>query len=145
MTAVIPSPARQRGLSIIVAIFLIVVLAGLGAFMLVMSGAQQQTAALGVEEARAEAAALAGLDYGLYREANGGGADGACEAATTTLALTEGGLAGFSVTVQCSGVTQHTEAGTTFDVYTLVATASRGSYGSPYYVARTARTTAIIE
>ena len=59
-------PAR-RGFVLPSAIFLIVILAGLAAFMVHVSGVQQATSAQDVMGSRAWHAAQAGIEWGLYR------------------------------------------------------------------------------
>jgi MSHA biogenesis protein MshP len=57
----------QRGFAAIAAIFLVVVLAALGGFMLTFSNTQQLTSAQDVQGSRAYWAARAGLEWGLVR------------------------------------------------------------------------------
>jgi len=123
--------ARQGGFALVAAIFLIVVLAALGTFAVRVAMAQYQSASEQLLEARAQAAAEAGIEYGSNQALI------AARCANRRLSLTQG-LAGFVVTVTCSS-TQH-QVGTpptTKMVYALTATASYGTYGRPDYVART--------
>jgi MSHA biogenesis protein MshP len=62
------STVRQRGFSLISAIFLLVVLAALGAAMLTISTVHQASSALDVQGARAYQAARAGINWGLYQQ-----------------------------------------------------------------------------
>ncbi len=57
----------QRGFSIVTAIFLVVVLAALGAFLVVVSTTQHISSAVDLEGSRAYWAARSGLDWGAYR------------------------------------------------------------------------------
>ena len=57
----------QRGFGAIMAIIVLVILAGLSAAILRVSAASQIGSALDMEGARAMAAANAGLEYGIYR------------------------------------------------------------------------------
>lgn len=128
--------ARQAGFSLVAAIFLIVVLAALGAFAVQVAMTQYQSSTSELLEARAQAAAEAGIEYGAYL---------ALQAATpscpnNTLNLTGGALAGFAVTVTCTSTTHQIYTGatpTTYTVYALAATATKGIYGAQDYVART--------
>jgi MSHA biogenesis protein MshP len=125
--------ARQAGFSLVAAIFLIVVLAALGTFAVQVAMARYQGANTQLLEARAQAAAEAGIGYGatLARTAS------TCNSSAPPLNLT-GTLAGFVVTVSCSPTTQ--QIGTspaTYEAYALTATATHGSYGQSNYVART--------
>ena len=58
---------RQRGVSIISAILLIVFLTAIGAFLVSVSQVQGVAAGLDVAGMRANHAALAGLEWGKYR------------------------------------------------------------------------------
>jgi MSHA biogenesis protein MshP len=57
----------QCGFLLVTAIFLLVVLASLGAFILTISGTQQTSSALDVQGARAYQAARAGIDWASYQ------------------------------------------------------------------------------
>ena len=59
------SHPAQRGFAAIAAIFLVVVLAALGGFMLTFSNTQQLTSAQDVQGSRAYWAARAGLEWGI--------------------------------------------------------------------------------
>ena len=59
------SRAHRRGFAAIAAMFLLVLLAALGAFMLSFSNTQQLTSAQDVQGSRAYWAARAGLEWGL--------------------------------------------------------------------------------
>ena len=73
------APHPQRGFAAIAAIFLLVVLAALGSFMLSFSNTQQLTSAQDVLGTRAYWAARAGLEWGI------GNVAGACPAKPVTL------------------------------------------------------------
>lgn len=110
--------SRQRGFSIITAIFLIVVLAALGAFAVGMFRVQQMTAALDELGARGYQAAQTGIDWGAWQVLRGAGT---CAGATGNLAL-PGSLSSFTVSVACSSSLHH-EAGTDMTIFQLTATA----------------------
>ena len=57
---------RAAGIGIVTAIFLLVVIAGLGAAVVSLLTAQQSTIALDVQSARAYQAARAGVEWALY-------------------------------------------------------------------------------
>ncbi|MDO8291698.1 MAG: hypothetical protein Q7T29_02330 [Gallionella sp.] len=123
----------QRGFSLVSAIFLLVVIAALGAFAVTLSTTQQQSSALDVLGARAYQAARTGIEWGAYQILRNGGA---CAAATTLPAGTLAGtLSGFDVTVNCVS-TAHTEAGLPVTIYQLTSTATQGVIASPSYVER---------
>lgn len=119
----------QRGASLVTAIFLIVVLASLGAFAVRLMAVQQQTTAAAIRSTQAMMAAQSGIDWAAHRALNGG----VCAAAT--LALTEAGANGYSISVTCTQST-HSEAGATINVYSIEALAQSGVYGGPDYVSR---------
>lgn len=115
----------QRGVALIAALFLIVVLAALGLAAIRVGGAQQQTVNLGLLGDRAIAAANGGIEYGAYQARIGNCANYSDYPAFD---LKQGTLNGFRVTVTCF------PAGP--GVFTLTSTASSGVYGSPDYVWR---------
>jgi MSHA biogenesis protein MshP len=123
------APARQRGFALVAAIFLIVVLALLGIFLVRVSGVQNQTVNIALLGARAFEAARTGIEWGAFQALD------SASCTTTTLNLTEGGLDGFDVDVTCTSST-HTETGDTYNVYLLDVEARAGTYGTPDYVSR---------
>ena len=131
--------AGQSGFSLIAAIFLIVVLAALGAFAVQVAMSQYGGATSELLQARAQAAAEAGIEYDANLALHG--VPSSC-LNPNTLNLTQGALAGFVVKVACTGTTPHlvysttTSTWTSYTVYTLAATASKGTYGAQDYVAR---------
>ncbi|WP_395007246.1 agglutinin biogenesis protein MshP [Undibacterium sp.] len=91
----------MRGMSLVAAIFLLVVLAALAAAMIAVSTTHQSSSAIDVQGARAYQAARAGIEWGLYRQLRP--IPSAACFATTTFALPAGNsLSGFTVTVTCS-------------------------------------------
>jgi MSHA biogenesis protein MshP len=124
-----PLRAVQRGLSLVTAIFLLVVLAGLAVYAVRINTVQRQGVTEGLRAAQAFHAARSAVEWAAYRAVNGG----ACAAAT--LNLTEAGTAGFAVSVACS-VSTHTEGTSTVHVYVFDVHAEAGAYGGPDYVSR---------
>ena len=122
-------PRRQRGFALVVAIFLLVVLASLGVFIVKVSGIQHQTVNIALLGARAFEAARTGIEWGAFRALDAG------SCTTTTLNLTEGGLAGFAVDVTCTA-SSHTETGNTYNLFVIDVEARAGLYGNPDYVSR---------
>jgi MSHA biogenesis protein MshP len=59
---------RQAGVGLVTAIFLLVVLAGLGVAMVSLFHAQQASSNLDLQGARAYQAARAGLEWGLFQQ-----------------------------------------------------------------------------
>lgn len=129
----------QRGFSLVTAIFLLVVLSGLGAVMMTFFTVQQQSSALDVMGARAYQASRAGIEWGAYQvlQNSGVGFAPACRAAATSssVALTNT-LSGFNLNVQCSA-TSHVEGVGTLWVYSISSVAATaGAAGQPDYVER---------
>lgn len=113
-----PLPPRpQNGFAIVAAIFLLVVLAALGAFMLTLSNSQQLTSAQDLQGTRTYWAAKAGIQWAADRLKLPAVA---CPAASTTFALD-----GFAVTVTCDakGYTEGTVGKT---IYWVESTATAG-------------------
>ena len=137
------SRKRSGGFSLISAIFLLVVVTLLGAYVATLSSSQHIAEALDVEGARAYQAARAGVDWGAWQilQAPAGGFRTSCDGATYAapfsqpLAGLAGTLSGFAVQVQC-GSAATTEAGTNVRVYRMTVTASKGNLGSLFYVER---------
>ena len=136
--------ARQRGFSLITAIFLIVVVAVLGVFMVTIGSVQQQTASFSLLSSRALYAADSGMQWGIRRITRDGAAGLSCPAAPASgqvsFNLSGGAAAGFAVTLTCS-VQNFTENPDNYNVYSLTSFASRGSIGTPDYYSRTLRAT----
>ncbi len=122
----------QRGFAAIAAVFLLVVLAALGAFMLTFSNTQQLNSAQDVQGSRAYWAARGGLEWGLASVI----AASACPASPTGLALD-----GFSVSVSCVNQS-FAEGGSNRTLYRLTATASQGAgVGTLSYIERSVSAT----
>jgi MSHA biogenesis protein MshP len=97
-----PSPVRARrrsaGGGIVTAIFLLVVLAGLGVALVSIFTSQQQAIALDEQGVRAGQAARAGIEWGLFHRLR----DTACaDELTYPVALSGNVLGGFAVFVHC--------------------------------------------
>lgn len=108
---------KQAGIGLAAALFLLLVVGALVAFLLTMSGLQQSSATLDLQGSRAYQSARAGIEWGVYRALR----DNSC-AASASFSLA-GELADFTVTVQCLG-TPYTEIDATVkNVYSIIATA----------------------
>jgi len=126
---------QQRGVSIVAALFLIVVLAAVGAFAVQVGTSQQQTVNLTLLSARAQAAADTGVEWALARlSASPGCPSGA-------LNFTTGAFAGFTVQISPPGkpcvMTTHTMNSVPTSLYTFTVIATRGTFGTPDFVSRT--------
>jgi MSHA biogenesis protein MshP len=119
------------GFTLITAIFLLVVVAGMVVYMTNIRVAQQTTVVYGLQGARALQAARSGLEWGIFQSIN----NDVCAGSTV---INDAAFAGFSVDVQCTPTT-HIEgdpATGTIVNYRLTAIARSGVYGSLDYVQR---------
>jgi MSHA biogenesis protein MshP len=141
------SRRQNSGFSLISAIFLLVVVAVLGAYVATLATSQQTSEALDVEGARAYQAARAGIEWGAWQllQNSGGAFATACDAAdyatgtSPVLSALAGTLSGFNVVVKCGSqkpLPFPTEGIATVRVYQLTVTASKGNLGSLFYVER---------
>ena len=129
---------HARGVSLLTAVFLLVVLASLSAAIVGVFGVQQTSAVLDVMGVRADQAARSGLEWGLYRQLRIQPAvpSVACfTAVPVTFAFAsdpDSTLAGFSVTVSCAAGADNL-AGNTTNRWTISAVAcnSPGASGCP--------------
>lgn len=137
---------HQGGFALVTAIFLLVVLAGLGGFIVNIFSSQQQTSALDIQGARAYQAARAGLEWATFQltdpeNQNYGLTSNftkqyVCPATPTTLTGLGGSLSSFTVTVNCTS-SDHSDGGNFVRVYYLTSLASSGgAVSSPDYVER---------
>ena len=119
-------PMRQTGFAAVAAIFLVVVLAAMGAFMVSISNSQQISSAQDVQGMRAYWAAQGGLEWGIAA-AN---AASTCPASPMAIALD-----GFTVSVTCTS-NVFSEGGKTVTLLSLSSVANSGTPGSVTYVER---------
>ncbi len=133
---------KQRGFSLVSAIFLLVVIAALGTFAVTLSTTQQQSSALDVLGARGFQASRAGIEWGAYQvlPASAAAFASTCRSAGSNnqanipLPAT---LASFTVSVGCTA-TSAVEDVSTLWVYQLnsVATTPGIAVGNANYVER---------
>ncbi len=128
---------RLAGFSLIAALFLLVVVAGLVIFIANIGAVQHTTLLYGVQGARASQAARSGIEWGIHRSI----VVNSCAATTN---ITHAAFAGFNIEVQCSRTT-HLEGGTTIDTFDLVAIATSGTYGTLDYVQRRIQATVSVD
>ena len=125
----------QSGFAAVAAIFLIVILAALGGFMLTFSNTQQLTAVQDLQGTRALWAARAGLEWGVASVAN---CTTFLETSKQTLPASPATFdGGFTVQVGCTDH-PYAEGSATpnIHIYTITSTASTGTVGSIGYVER---------
>ncbi|MCX7218657.1 MAG: pilus assembly PilX N-terminal domain-containing protein [Burkholderiales bacterium] len=124
---------RARGFSLVAAIFLLVIMSALGAFMLSISTMQQTTSTQDLQGSKAYQAAKAGIEWGVYQVMKAENsippgpvlAPSDCSVATG-LPVFGGALQGFKVSVTCA-LSPYVEGGNTVRVYQLTSTASLGT------------------
>ncbi|MBH1961504.1 MAG: hypothetical protein I8H82_02730 [Rhodocyclales bacterium] len=126
-------PNRMQGFAIVTAIFILVVLAALGAFIVSISTNQQIGTALDIQGVRAYQAAKSGVEWGIYQiEAtpaynfsygtpavavgNANPNTRACPASPASFAPAAPTLAGFTVTVTCAATLDVNNGPTVFRV-----------------------------
>ena len=137
-----PERIRQSGFAIVSAIFIVVALAALGAFVAVVSSTQHLGSALDIDGARAYQSARAGIEWGVANALQGN-----CAAASNI-----GPLNGMAMTVECSALASGNadEAGL-LAIYAITATACNlpagaacpGVAGASNYIER--RMTIVVE
>ncbi len=136
---------KQKGFSLVTAIFLLVILASIGAFMVTIGGTQRATTTAAIQGARAYQAARTGIDWAIFtiQQANNPMDQDPVRTACTDVIdpanfiLNVPGLNGFTVTLNCM-LTTHDQLGTdNLTVFTIEAIAtSGGNYGNRDFVRR---------
>jgi MSHA biogenesis protein MshP len=148
---------RQRGFTLVSAIFILVVLAALAAFIVVISTTQQIGSVLDVQGARAYQAARAGIEWGTYQiwsrnptrntNVNCDGSTNASVTTSFTFPASATTLSGFTVTVTCVMTTDAASGPTLFTVDAIAcnlpgaAGSCPGNVGSAGYVERYVKAT----
>jgi MSHA biogenesis protein MshP len=129
--SVIRAITRSAGVGLVTAIFLLVVLAGLGTAMVTLFTSQQASSALDEQGARAYQAARAGIEWGLYMQMQAGGCPGltpSVDQFSNSFSLPANtSLDGFVVTVVC---TRRGVATDPLARYVIKATACKPAAGS---------------
>ncbi len=118
----------QRGFAIVAAIFLLVVLAALGAFMLTFSNTQHLTSAQDVQGSRAYWAARAGTSWAISSIT---AAPTVCPVSPTTFIVD-----GFTVSVTCD-LKLYDEGGVSKRIFSAISTSTSG--GAVGNISRTER------
>lgn len=129
-----PRPG-QRGFSLVGAVFLLTVLAALGTWAVTLSSVQHGNALLGPLSARAHFAARSGVEWAAWQIVRNAAAGLNCPG-NSSVPVSGGALTGFSIGVACNPQSV-TEGASTYMVYSLDVTASRGTAGAADHVSRT--------
>jgi MSHA biogenesis protein MshP len=128
----------QNGFTLVLAMFILVVLALLGGYMLSISGSQQAIPGFALQGSRVFQAARAGSEWGIYRVITDdpllpNGCDNID--ANPTFTLTDPGLTGIRVNITCTR-RQETESGNTINIYFIESIASFGAANTQDFVRR---------
>ena len=131
------APLAESGFVLPTAIFLLVVLAALGAYMVSLSRSSQISSALDVQGARAYQAARAGIEWAAWQVVDPQllqASPTPCPASPPTLTL-DATLAGFAVSVTCTR-SLATDGPDTIAIYQISSTATAGAAGEVDFVER---------
>jgi MSHA biogenesis protein MshP len=121
------SRRRQGGMTLVAAIFVVVIVASLSAFAVSTTRATRDATNLQLLADRALAAARAGAEWGAFRAFS----QNLC-AANQALPLAQGALRGFQVIVDCV----RTRPEGTYWVVDITSTARWGNFGAADYAYR---------
>ena len=122
---------KQQGFSIVSAIFILIVLSLLSAFMVNIAGVQRATGLLALNGSRVFYAAKGGAEWGIYNAMS----INPQSDFSNSFNIVAGD--GFTSNVTVNGTyTVTTEGATTIDIYTISSTASYGTTGTLDYASR---------
>lgn len=124
------SPHRQRGFSLIAAVFVIAIALLIVLAAVLTLSARSRNTVQALEASRALFAAQSGVDVAIARSLGAG-----CGAVPASV-----DIEGFTVTLGCVP-TDVDEAPDTYRIYTLTAVAQRGSFASNTFISRRVRAT----
>jgi MSHA biogenesis protein MshP len=118
---------RHAGFTMVSVVFILVVLAALGAALAGISRHQHLAAAADLQAARAYQAARAGMEWAAYWQFKVGRFTPAC--VPTNTIVPGGTLSGFTVTLRCTLTGPVADGGTNRTFWTLVANACNAPSG----------------
>jgi MSHA biogenesis protein MshP len=132
---------RSAGMALMSAIFLIVVLIGLGVAMMNLSNVEQDTASKAILAAKVYYGAKAGIDWGIQQAIAAGASCAPPPGSSTPINLTQGSLNGVTTTVTCTLAQQGASTcgltGTSAcQTYYLTSVATTGTLGTLSYAER---------
>jgi len=123
---------KQQGFSIMSALFIVVILALIGSYIVSVGALTSASGNLVIQGEKAYWAANSGLEWGIYSVApSGGSGPYNCPTSPTTLTFTQNGLKGFKSVVTCSQ-SSFTEGGTTYNMFQITSQGQFGTSGSDY-------------
>lgn len=111
-------PRNARGFALVLAVFLIVSLAAIGAYLVSVSNVQVESGTKDELGARAYQASRAGLEWGAYRVLR----DVNCTPGPIVITFGTPQLAGFQAEVTCEDFGPETEGGGTVNTFRIVST-----------------------
>jgi len=120
----------QKGITLVGAIFVLIIVALLGQYLINITGVQRQTSILALQSARAYQAANAGIEWAIFNIINGSNCVDINNTAVTT------NISNFTTTVLCNTVGTYNEDGTVVAIFQITAESEYGSYGDIDYVSR---------
>ena len=132
----------ESGFVLPAAIFLLVILGALGAYMVSLSRTSHISSALDIQGGRAYQAARAGIEWGAWQVVDPQAIQTSptpCPASPTALTLS-GTLAAFTVNVSCAR-TLATDGADSVAIYQITSTATAGVAGEVDYVERQIQST----
>jgi MSHA biogenesis protein MshP len=124
------SPGKSKGFSLVSVLFILVVLAALGGYIVKLSLVQHTTTSMSIQSARAWFAASSGLEWATYQINNG-----------RDCAYLQGNdgfqVEGYSINVTECGMESITEGSLHYNMFRVSVEAAYGSFGSLDYSSRT--------
>jgi MSHA biogenesis protein MshP len=122
----------QRGFSLISTLFMVVVLAALGSYMVRLNVSQQTTTTLSLQSVRAWYAASSGLEWAVYQI----NTNNSCPAVPSNFTID-----GFTISMTGCSSFPVTEGANNYTLYDIQVTANRGTFGTTDFVSRRLRAT----
>jgi len=119
----------QQGITLIGAIFVLIIASLLGQYLINIAGVQRQTSLLSLQSARAYQAANAGIEWSIAKTI----VSNSCPSSAPT---NFSGLPRFTVTMSCTNLGVFDENGISSTIYKLSSTSKFGLYGDIDYVSR---------
>jgi MSHA biogenesis protein MshP len=119
----------QQGITLIGAIFVLIIVSLLGQYLVSIASVQRQTSLLSLQTSRAYQAANAGIEWGIAAVVT----SNACPVSSPT---TYPQLSGFVITTTCNNLGVFDENGILTTVYKLSSISKFSSYGKVDYVSR---------
>jgi len=123
---------KQSGFSIMSAIFIVVILALVGSYIVSLASLTVASGNLTVQGTKAYFAAKSGLEWGIYQVAPVGGAGPYnCPTSPTTLTFSQGGLKSFKTVVTCTQAA-FTEGSVNYNIFQITSVGQYGTAGADF-------------